>query len=506
MSSLRVRIAAFSLVLFAAAVCFSLPPAGIVTADDATQNKSSDQGKSDAAGAKDQAADAQNAAPADAGKRKSTAKKPRKPAAKKPKPATKKKAPSKNAGKPAAGNTNNALPQGNGGQRGMNGGRGGLGALGAAALGGGGGIGGAGGLGAGGAAGAGGGGRGIIPGAAPQNNGGPDPKEVERVMAVQNKHTANLLKQPEVVGTSTALAKDGSVVLKVYTTFAGNRNLPKQIDGVNVVVSESGNFRFQDGEFDPKLRADRPVPIGVSAAPQDSSCTIDLNCYSGTLGCRLKPRNGDPSVYALSNNHVFANLNNYSPGKPIMQPSPGEDTVLCACIKDDQIGTLYKFKTIDFTGQPNLIDAAIMLTSDKLVDNSTPPGGYGKPRTTIVQNPVLGMRVQKYGRTTGHTNGQIVALNQVLTIADAQGTAVFINTIEIVGDDGSIFSNHGDSGSLIVTDDRFPVALLFAGAEDASSTSGIPIKAVLDYFEMDIDGDDSQDFIPPGKIGSSTAN
>lgn len=504
MSSLRFRIAAFTLVLFAAAVCFSLPPAGIVTADDANQNSASPQGEKGDAGAK--TADADDAGPANAGKKKTTAKKPRKSPAKKSRPATKKKAPSKNAGKPAAGKANNALPQGNGGQRGMNGGQGGLRALGAAALGGGGGIGPAGALGAGGAAGAGGGGRGVIPGAAPQNNGGPDPKEVERVMAVQNKHTPNLMKQPEVVGTSTALADDGSVVLKVYTTFAGNRNLPKQIDGVNVVVSESGNFRFQDGGFDPKARADRPVPIGVSAAPQDSSCTIDLNCYSGTLGCRLKPRNGDPSVYALSNNHVFANLNNYSPGKPIMQPSPGEDTVLCACIEKDQIGTLYKFKTIDFTGKPNLIDAAIMLTSDKLVGNSTPPGGYGKPRTTIVQNPVLGMRVQKYGRTTGHTNGQITALNQVVAISDPQGIAVFINAIEIVGDDGTIFSNHGDSGSLIVTDDRFPVALLFAGSEAASSTSGIPIKAVLDEFEMDIDGDDSQDFVPPGKIGSSTAN
>jgi hypothetical protein len=436
---------------------------------------------------------------------KSTAKKKaRKTPAKKSKPAARKKAPSKNAKKPAAGNGNNAQQPGNGGRPGMNGGRGGVGALGAAAVGGG--IGGLGGNGAGVGGGAAGGGRGFIPGAGGQNNDGPDPKEVARVMAVQNKHTTNLLKQPEVVGTSTALAKDGSVVLKVFTTFAGNRNLPEKIDGVRVVVAEYGSYRFRYGSFDPKARADRPVPIGVSAAPKDTSCTIDLNCYSGTLGCRLKPRNGDPSRYALSNNHVFANLNQYSPGKPIMQPSPGEESVLCTCIPEDQIGQLYKFKPIDFSGNPNTIDAAIMLTTEKLVGNSTPPGGYGTPRTTIVENAVLGMRVQKYGRTTGHTTGQITGLNQVITIDDPKGTAVFVNLIEIAGDDGSIFANHGDSGSLIVTDDRFPVALLFAGSEDASSTSGIPIKTVLDEFEMDIDGDDSNDFIPPGKIGSSTAN
>jgi hypothetical protein len=70
MSKLRFRIAAFSLVLFAAALCFSLPPMGTVTADDANSGKSAAKGQNGASDAKGNAADtdAANADAADDGK------------------------------------------------------------------------------------------------------------------------------------------------------------------------------------------------------------------------------------------------------------------------------------------------------------------------------------------------------------------------------------------------------------------------------------------------------
>ncbi|HTI51699.1 MAG TPA: hypothetical protein VL475_12130, partial [Planctomycetaceae bacterium] len=131
----------------------------------------------------------------------------------------------------------------------------------------------------------------------------------------------------------------------------------------------------------------------------------------------------------------------------------------------------------------------------------------GKPRTTVVENAILGMRVQKYGRTTGYTKGKIIAINAVVgPIQYTFGSAFFSNQIEIIGDRGDIFATHGDSGSLVVTDDRFPVALLFAGSDITHVVFVSPILPILDEFEMDIDGDDSTDFVLPGKVGSSTAN
>ncbi|HTI49387.1 MAG TPA: hypothetical protein VL475_00495, partial [Planctomycetaceae bacterium] len=333
MSGLRLRVGAFCMVLAAAALCFSLQPVGIVTADE--QNQGNPSAKDNAQDAKAQPADAAN--PADAGKGKSATKKASKAPAKKAKPAAKKKGQSKNGNQAGAGNGGNA------GQGGVNGASGAFGALGAAAVpsNSGTGVG---------AATTGGGTNGGGGGAGAPNNDGPDPNVVKKVIDTQNKHTPNLLKQEGVVGTSTALAKDGSVVLKIYTSGAGKPQIPDEIDGVKTQVVLSGQIRPLNGtagsaKYDPQARAKRPVPIGVSSAPQDATCAPDLNCYSGTLGCRLKGRDGS-GVYALSNNHVFANENGYSAGKPIMQPSPGEQDIFCQCITADQIGQLYKFKTI----------------------------------------------------------------------------------------------------------------------------------------------------------------
>jgi hypothetical protein len=92
-------------------------------------------------------------------------------------------------------------------------------------------------------------------------------------------------------------------------------------------------------------------------------------------------------------------------------------------------------------------------------------------------------------------------LNQtVLVGGTVLGTLTFVKQIEVTGDSLLPFSIPGDSGSLIVDMDRFPVALLFAGA--GIFTNGNPIQTVLDEFDMTIDGDDSP-VVPPGKEARS---
>jgi len=137
--------------------------------------------------------------------------------------------------------------------------------------------------------------------------------------------------------------------------------------------------------------------------------------------------------------------------------------------------------------ETNRIDAAIALTSADDVGAETPEGGYGSPRAWT-ESAKLGMKVQKYGRTTGYTLGEVTGLNATIDVRYAVGTARFENQVVI---SGRGFSAGGDSGSLIVTKgvlmgDRRPVGLLFAGT--ATTTLANPIDLVLERFDIRVDG------------------
>ena len=155
------------------------------------------------------------------------------------------------------------------------------------------------------------------------------------------------------------------------------------------------------------------------------------------------------------------------------------------------IATLYDFEPISFcsgfTCPLNQLDAAIALTTVEDVGNETPEGGYGAPRESPAEAK-LGLKVQKYGRTTGYTHGQVSGINATIDVGYKNGKARFEGQIVITGNG---FSAGGDSGSLIVTEglllaDRRPVGLLFAGT--GTSPLANPIELVLDRFGVKIDG------------------
>ena len=75
--------------------------------------------------------------------------------------------------------------------------------------------------------------------------------------------------------------------------------------------------------------------------------------------------------------------------------------------------------------------------------------GYGKPRSTTATGS-LNMKVQKYGRTTGHTHGTITGIRATITVNYRTGKARFVNQLVITGK--GTFSQGGDSGSLIVSE------------------------------------------------------
>lgn len=301
----------------------------------------------------------------------------------------------------------------------------------------------------------------------------------EAALALQERVTEDWLSREGVVGTAVGLDGSGRAVVKVYLTTPGIASFPRFVSGIEVVPEVTGRFMALPGPVeavDPTRAFPRPVPIGVSSGHGQVT--------AGTLGARVT---GSGQTFALSNNHVYAANNDGRQGDNLLQPGVvdgGRDP-------DDVIGTLHDYEPIHFCKglicQPNRIDAAIASTTTDDVSSSTPEGGYGQPRSAPV-DARLGQTVQKYGRTTGHTVGQISGINATIDVGYRTGKARFTDQIVITG---SGFSAGGDSGSLIVTKgallaDRRPVGLLFAGTP--TTTLANPIDFVLDRFDITIDG------------------
>ncbi len=308
----------------------------------------------------------------------------------------------------------------------------------------------------------------------------------EAALAAQEQVTDEWLAKDGVVGTAIGVDGMGHAVLKVYMTRPGAALVPSFVPiaggSVRVVPEITGEFRAlpmeaaSSEDADPTKSFPRPVPIGVS--------TGHGKVTAGTIGARAT--DGD-RIFALSNNHIFAANNDAQTGDNLLQPGVvdgGRDP-------SDVIGTLHDFEPIRFCQAllcpGNTLDAAIALTTTDDVGNATPDGGYGTPRSATAEAE-LGMSVQKYGRTTGHTTGQISGLNATIDVGYRDGKARFEGQIVI---SGRGFSAGGDSGSLVVTKglllgDRRPVGLLFAGTQ--TTTLANPIDLVLDRFGITIDG------------------
>jgi hypothetical protein len=320
---------------------------------------------------------------------------------------------------------------------------------------------------------------------------------LSRAIQAQERNSQSLFSVPGVVGTGVGVNASGRPVIKIYAE-SGVVGIPRNVDGVPVQVVVTGAITAlksacsgppsqrpdscNDGgssggtttdAIDPTSRFDRPVPIGVSTGHPDIT--------AGTIGVRVT---NNIEVFALSNNHVYANQNQASRGDNVLQPGAYDGGVDPA----DAIGTLFDYQYIDFsTSASNVIDAAIARSSPAVLGNATPADGYGVPKSVPV-DAVPGMRVMKYGRTTGQTTGRIDAINAIVNVGYDVGVARFVRQIVIRG--GS-FSAGGDSGSLIVVqggrDARSPVGLLFAGG--AGVTIANPIGDVLARFSVLIDGE-----------------
>lgn len=262
------------------------------------------------------------------------------------------------------------------------------------------------------------------------------------------------------------------VVQKLALSLLAPRDrIPESIDGLPIDIIESAPAFLSDDRLDQiaatactltRKKHQRPVVAGISAG--------HFAITAGTLGyfCR-SVRVGDDldQIHVLSNNHVFANVDNAQQGDALYQPGSADGGG-----SNDSFAEFVRAVPIRMGGQfPNRVDAAI--------GRLLPEVGYARSICTI--GPVngatqasLAMPVCKHGRTTGYTEGRVVDVDyDALVGMDHQNpriVALFADQMRIERDvPFPAIGLGGDSGSLVVErHGKAAIGLYFAGPEDGS--------------------------------------
>ncbi|HET9328541.1 MAG TPA: hypothetical protein VFQ05_17375, partial [Candidatus Eisenbacteria bacterium] len=134
---------------------------------------------------------------------------------------------------------------------------------------------------------------------------GIDASMLRATIAVQDRHTRDLMQVQGVVAVGTGLDDRGKPAIHVYTeSKMAPGKLPEMVEGVRVIEKVNGKIyamKGQGGGVSHTAKQTPPIQLGTSGGP-----TLDLAngfCCGGTLGA-LVNRGG--SQYILSNSHVFA--------------------------------------------------------------------------------------------------------------------------------------------------------------------------------------------------------
>jgi hypothetical protein len=286
-------------------------------------------------------------------------------------------------------------------------------------------------------------------------------------MAAQEAYTERLLELENVVGVGTGLrVKAGKITNQVCVQVLVQRKLPiRQLNPKSIVP---GDLSADGGDVPtdvlevglPEAQQDtgryRPVPGGCSIGPEARNS-------AGTLG-GFACDNTDDTIVLLTNNHVISNLDTQPALRRVVQAGRLDGGVL----PGDVIGSLKRDVRVNtvanVTGAPppplSVVDAAIATVD---LDRTDQIRQLNVPAIYEIQAPALNMNVQKRGRTTRlTTNGRITTINVTQTLTYRNRTRLGrIQNSFIITTNGNLFSDSGDSGSLILNQARGPVRRRF---------------------------------------------
>lgn len=283
--------------------------------------------------------------------------------------------------------------------------------------------------------------------------------------------------------------------------------IPESLEGIPTDVQQL----VFSAEEDPNLY--RPSPGGCSIG--------HYRITAGTLGSWAKFAG---NWVILSNNHVIADSNNGAKGDQILQPGNYDGGKIPIAhlrewvpinfdsggslppIPDCPIGDFFakslnkgsrlagrETRLVSVQGRafedgnPNYVDAALADAFEPAEDVVRPEIlEIGPLNPTPILEYFLGDGVQKRGRTTELTRGEVTIIDATLQVGYGNNkVATFSDQLIIEEEDGKDFSLGGDSGSLVVSLGKRPYGLLFAGGTDGAGrkvTVVNKISRVLEHF------------------------
>jgi len=304
------------------------------------------------------------------------------------------------------------------------------------------------------------------------------PASGDRIREVKEKFEAFLLKRANVVGVGVGKkivrgqeTEDLALVVFVERKLPESQLkkkdvIPKTLDEVTTDVVQTGRLKALALSPGTPGRTDRwrPAPGGVSVG--------HVRITAGTLGGVVR-RGGERLI--LSNNHVLANGNDARPGDLILQPGPADSGT-----RGDALAALDRFVEIRFEDARGVF--AFLRRLAKRIGIRLAPRRRGnfvdaataRPlRGELVADTILGLEwsrgraevetgatVRKSGRTTGVTEGRVLATGATVQVDYSDRVATFEDQV-VAGP----MSQGGDSGSLVVDVQGRTVGLLFAGSE-----------------------------------------
>jgi hypothetical protein len=266
--------------------------------------------------------------------------------------------------------------------------------------------------------------------------------------------------------------------------------VPQTVGSVRTDVIPIGEIRLL-GERTDRYR---PLQGGVSVG--------HYKITAGTLGAIVYD-NKTNEPWILSNNHVLANSTNGTDGRakvgdPIYQPGPYDGGTA-----NDQVAVLSKYVPMIKTATQadcqiakgvekflnGLIglsghDYSVQLLKRQRVANKVDCALARPVNRNLVTDEIIGIgqvkgtsqakvgdKVKKSGRTTGLTQGEIIAVDAVLQVkVGERDSALYEDQIVT-----SNMSQGGDSGSVVFNEKGEAVGLLFAGSDKATICNRIDL-------------------------------
>ena len=322
-------------------------------------------------------------------------------------------------------------------------------------------------------------------------------KTLAAIRPVKEQVETDLMKRPGVTGVDigykyTGGRKTGELAIRVYVaekkSVSEKERIPKTLKGIQTDVIER-TFVLQPlrrprdeivlmadtGLYDPIVGGISIGPCrGIWLEPPDVP-SAGWYTVGGTLGAVVKDRDTGATMF-LSNFHVMCVDDVWSVGDTMAQPNL-LDSGSCPT---DVVGTLQR-------GQlGGTVDCAVCSHtargySCEIVDIGDVAG---------TATPTVGMAVRKRGRTTELTYGTVDTLDLTVSIdyGDGLGTVTLNHQIGVDVNPAlsTQFGDHGDSGAVVVNDDRRVVGLHFAG--NSAGTYGVanPIQDVLDALNVNL--------------------